>query len=346
VKVKHPIVLYLVVLLVAIFATATLAATGYADVPQGSEYYDAVSWLLERDILSGTIDNNFYPNNAITVQEWAEMLYKAYGGTERVSEGDYITYCHNQGWMSGEQTTPDDVMSRRTMLASAIGILNTQGYKNLLESIASQDPVQVGKQLGLCATETTGAEEVTRGEAAQMLYKLMADPSGLIGVDIPKTVTLEETDAIKFNKDLVAFKKVPKEVVKFFVDSKWTCSIGEHVLDEYNQVKGEYYTGITSYSTKKIYIASDSAVVHEFGHFLDWKLGFPKSHEQLYNEEAQNVKTVIRAYAATNSREYFADYFSYWNRYRDNADAMAKLQAASPETYQYFTQLEANGWTE
>jgi hypothetical protein len=346
VKVKHPIVTYFVVLLLAIFATATFAATGYADVPQGSEYYEAVTWLQERDILAATLDNHFYPDNTITVQEWAEMLYKAFGGTEHVDAGDYITYCHNQGWMSGEQTNPDDVMSYRTLMASAIGILNTQGYSNLVEAVMSQDPIQVGKQLGLCASEITGAEQVTRGQAAQMLYKLMSDPSALIGVDLPKTVTIEESDAIKMNKDLVAFKKIPKEVVKFFVDSKWTCSIGTNVLDEYNKVRGEYYTGITSYSTKKIYIASDSAVIHEFGHFLDWTLGFPKSHEELFNEEAQNVKSVIRAYAATNSREYFADYFSYWNKNRDDANAMAKLKEVSPDTYQYFTELEANGWTE
>lgn len=32
-------------------------------------------------------------------------------------------------------------------------------------------------------------------------------------------------------------------------------------------------------------------------------------------------------------------------RYRNDAERMERLQAATPETYQYFTELEANNWS-
>ena len=33
--------------------------------------------------------------------------------------------------------------------------------------------------------------------------------------------------------------------------------------------------GATNYSQKTIYLSDASATLHEFGHFLDWRLGFP-----------------------------------------------------------------------
>ena len=37
--------------------------------------------------------------------------------------------------------------------------------------------------------------------------------------------------------------------------------------------------GATNYSRKTIYLSEASATLHEFGHFLDWTLGFPAEHE-------------------------------------------------------------------
>ena len=45
--------------------------------------------------------------------------------------------------------------------------------------------------------------------------------------------------------------------------------------------------GATNYSQKTIYLSEASATLHEFGHFLDWTLGIPAEHEQLYLAEAQ-----------------------------------------------------------
>ena len=100
--------------------------------------------------------------------------------------------------------------------------------------------------------------------------------------------------------------------------------------------------GATNYSRKTIYISEASATLHEFGHFLDWMLGFPAEHEQLYLAEAQN--SGLRDYAKTNAREYFADCFDYWITHGSNSEMMEHLRKNTPQTWAYFEALEKNNW--
>ena len=88
--------------------------------------------------------------------------------------------------------------------------------------------------------------------------------------------------------------------------------------------------GATDYSQKTIYLSDSSATLHEFGHFLDWQLGFPAEHEQLYLAEAKN--SGLREYAKTNDREYFADCFDYWIAYSGNEKRMETFRNAAPQT--------------
>ena len=84
--------------------------------------------------------------------------------------------------------------------------------------------------------------------------------------------------------------------------------------------------------------------IHEFGHFLDELMGFPSQTEGFYQEESGTAAALLRPYALTNEREYFADCFVYWLTYRDNSKKMAALQSVAPRTYAYFFMLEENGW--
>lgn len=49
-------------------------------------------------------------------------------------------------------------------------------------------------------------------------------------------------------------------------------------------------------------------------------------------------------YATTSSKEYFAEYFQYWIKNKDDAEEMGKLKKATPETYTLFEELEDNDW--
>ena len=111
----------------------------------------------------------------------------------------------------------------------------------------------------------------------------------------------------------------------------------------YIAYKGYISIGATNYSQKTIYILEASATLHEFGHFLDWQLGFPAEHEQLYLAEAQN--SGLRDYAKTNAREYFADSFDYWITHGSNSEMMEHLRKNAPQTWTCFETLEKNNWS-
>ena len=111
----------------------------------------------------------------------------------------------------------------------------------------------------------------------------------------------------------------------------------------YIAYKGYISIGATNYSQKTINISEASATLHEFGHFLDWTLGIPAEHEQLYLAEAQN--SGLRDYAKTNAREYFADCFNYWIAYSGSEKRMETFRNAAPQTWACFEALEKNNWS-
>ena len=96
----------------------------------------------------------------------------------------------------------------------------------------------------------------------------------------------------------------------------------------------------TKWTKRKHSMNIISATLHEFGHFLDWTLGIPAEHEQLYLAEAQN--SGLRDYSKTNAREYFADSFDYWIAYSGSEKRMETFRNAAPQTWAYFEALEKN----
>ena len=102
--------------------------------------------------------------------------------------------------------------------------------------------------------------------------------------------------------------------------------------------------GATNYGSRQITVSSAEATVHEFGHFLDELTGFPSQTEGFYQAESETAAALLRPYALTYEREYFADCFVYWLTYRDNSKKMAALQSAAPRTYAYFFMREENDW--
>ena len=122
----------------------------------------------------------------------------------------------------------------------------------------------------------------------------------------------------------------------------WTYRIDFDYISELSKQLNMSCIGATNYSQKTIYISEASATLHEFGHFLDWMLGFPAEHEQLYLAEAQN--SGLRNYAKTNAREYFADSFAYWIAYSGSEKRMEIFRNAAPQTWAYFEALEKKNW--
>lgn len=114
------------------------------------------------------------------------------------------------------------------------------------------------------------------------------------------------------------YERVPESLRNEYESEAFTIRITKKNLAEYynGSVEGSI-NGIFSYQRKMIFLygtesALGAAMLHEFGHYLDWKCGFPSRTEAfsvIY--EAEN------AFAGTNPNvsdptEFFAEVFQAW----------------------------------
>ena len=95
---------------------------------------------------------------------------------------------------------------------------------------------------------------------------------------------------------------------------------------------------------KRIYGVTPSAVLHEFGHFLDYVLDYPSESQGLYEEEAEAAAVFRRDYALTGEREYFAEYFACYLRAGNDTERAAEMERLTPRTYGWLPPLEKDDW--
>ena len=348
----------LTLLLTVLLSVPASAAGGYSDVPPGSACYEAVTYLAERGITSGTGGNCYSPDDLITVRQWAVMLCRAYlpdtlPTASYESLGDAcVRQCYREGWV-----TESAVMSRDSricwgaLLQSAFAAANIPVYDYSLypggSTLSAYDNVlRLGEELGLYGLDSNALDLMTRGDAAQVLYQLLTNEYEVAAPPLATAAFLYNKEEADLNPYLVEIQKIPASILETFEQKGWKYVIDFDYLWEFSQERGMSCIGVASYSTREIYASDPSATIHEFGHFLDWTLGFPTYHEELYEAEAQSAAdTVLRDYSATNSHEYFADCFAFWVRNRDHKEQMELLKEAAPETYAYFAGLESGGWS-
>ena len=176
--------------------------------------------------------------------------------------------------------------------------------------------IRIGKELQLCGEEDDANETVTRRDAAKLLHAILT-----------RAFTVA----------------TPPASVMLVNAAGWTYRIDFDYISELSKQLNMSCIGATNCSQKTIHLSDASATLHEFGHFLDWMLGIPAEHEQLYLAEAQN--SGLRDYAKTNAREYFADSFDYWIAYSGSKKRMETFRNAAPQTWAYFEALEKNNWS-
>ena len=296
-------------------------------------------------------DGYISPNAPITVRQWAVMLCRAYGAEihgenwrERSQNCVETAYAH--GWLNETAVqAPDTRLCRSSLLEGGLRTAGVPVYDACLfpgnDSLSvSENIMRVGRKLSLCAEGASASESVTRGEAAQLLYAVLTRE--LTVETPPAPVPMENLAGVNINEYLLALRQVPELILAAFQDQVWTYTIDYDYLAELGKQRGISCVGCTSYGSKRIYVSEAASTLHEFGHFLDGQLGFPAEHERLYLAEAQN--SGLRDYAKSNSREYFADFFACYIRYRGNEKVMETLQKNAPETYHYMKQLETSDW--
>lgn len=204
--------------------------------------------------------------------------------------------------------------------------------------------LRVGAELGLCPAGTEPMELVTRDEAAALLDALLTRDFQVSEPPMLTEFPIQNPDEVNLNDYLLELRRVPESILRAFADSGWTYAVDFQHLAGLSRRYGTGCTGAADYGEKRIYVSEAKATVHEFGHFLDSMLGFPSGRSSFYGAEADAASAFLRAYAGTSCREYFADYFAYYIANRGNAEKAAQMERLTPETFAFFSALEAGGW--
>lgn len=334
------------VLAVILPTAASAACTGFDDVLETADCYESVMYLAECEIVAGTGNDCFSPEQFITVEQWAVMLCRAYG-VETIGDNwqdvgrSSVVEAYRQGWLNETAlSAPNIQLCRGALLKSAFAAAKIPVYDSVLYAGGVSLPdhencIRIGKELQLCGEANTANEIVTRRDAAMLLHAILTRAFTVTAPEAP--VTLVNAAGVNVNDFLLELRKLPEQVLDAFNAAGWTYCIDFDYMGGLSKKLNMSCIGATNYSRKTIYISEASAMLHEFGHFLDWMLGFPAEHEQLYLAEAQN--SGLRDYAKTNAREYFADCFAYWVKYAGNTNAISLLQECALMTYRYMEDL-------
>ena len=331
-------------------ASAACVTFSFSDVAESDACYESVIYLAEEGITNGTGSDTFSPDAPLTVRQWAVMLCRAYdlsieGETWTDLSYNAMVETYHHGWMNYSIfASPDTRMCRGALYDSAFAAAGIPIYDSTLyggEALnAYENILRVAGELQLCDSSVDPLEIVTRAETAQLLHAILTQD---LTVEVPTApVELNNPDNINTNDFLLELRKVPETVLAEFNARGWTYSIDFDRVAQFAEELKVSCIGVTDYSSKTIYISDARATAHEFGHFLDKVLGFPAEHEQLFKAEAAG--SILRDYAKTTSKEYFADCFVYWISYHDDVERMEQFKETAPKTYVYMEELSRCAW--
>ena len=330
---------------------ASAACAGFDDVPETADCYESVMYLAEHKITQGTGNGCFSPDAPVTTSQWSVMLCRAYGvetngSTWSELRQNAVEQSYRKGWLNETAlSAPRSPMCRSVLVESAFAAADVPVYDSTLyeggASLSTADNIlRVGRELGLCSDDADTNALVTRGDAAIILHVVLTQSFRIEEPPVP--VTLVNAAGVNVNDFLLELRKLPEQVLDAFNAAGWTYCIDFDYMGGLSKKLNMSCIGATNYSRKTIYISEADATLHEFGHFLDYALGFPAEHERLYLAESQNSS--LRDYAKTNSREFFADCFVHWITYSGNEKRMETFRNAAPQTWAYMKKLATNNW--
>lgn len=340
------------VLAVILPTAASAACTGFDDLPETADCYESVMYLAEHEITQGTGNGYFSPDAPVTVRQWAMMLCRAYdvkveGNSWSDLSQSAVEQSYRKGWLNETAlSAPNIQLCRGALLKSAFAAAKIPVYDSVLYAGGVSLPdhencIRIGKELQLCGEANTANEIVTRRDAAMLLHAILTRAFTVTAPEAP--VTLVNAAGVNVNDFLLELRKLPEQILDAFNAAGWTYCIDFDYMGGLSKKLNMSCIGATNYSQKTIYISEASATLHEFGHFLDWMLGFPAEHEQLFRAEA--AAAPLRNYAKTNAREYFADCFDYCIIHGNDSKMMEILRKNAPQTCTYFEELKKDNWS-
>ena len=343
-KIKFISILLVLSMLLSVPALAF--STGFTDVSEKATYAEAISYLADAGILRGTASGKFAPNEKITVSQWAAMLCRAFdaepeGASWQEAGTNAVQNAVRSGWLDPTAIGDENgFICRSELYRTAFAAVGIPLYDATLYGLDwlsfGENALRVGEELGLCSENKTAADLVTRAEAAQLLHAILTQKLSVTPPDTP--ITVENLTQWNVNAFLLELRKVPQPILDAFNENGWTFVIGTEYLTNLSRKLGVNCIGAAVYTEKRIYVSEASAILHEFGHFLDCTMDFPQAHKDLYVLEAASAP--MKRHAKSNSLEYFAEFFSYW--ISGSTRTLAQLKELTPETYAYFEELSAD----
>ena len=142
--------------------------------------------------------------------------------------------------------------------------------------------------------------------------------------ELPKVETEGKVSERTIQKFWEMYDLLPESLREQYETEDFTIRITKKELTEYYDGSTEgIINGIFSYERKMIFLygtesALESAMLHEFGHYLDWKCGFPSrtdTFKELYEKENILMETNPHINDPT---EFFAEVFQEWLRHDTN----------------------------
>ena len=336
----------LLVLSMLLTVPAFAFSSDFTDVPEKAVYAESVSYLAEAGILRGTASGRFAPDERITVSQWAAMLCRAFdvepeGASWKEASANTVQIAVRSGWLDPTAVGDENgFIYRGELYRTAFSAAGIQLYDATLYGLdwlsPGENALRIGKELGLCIEDKNATDLVKRVEAAQLLHAVLTQTLTVMPPNTP--VTVENLTQWNVNAFLLELHKVPRPILDAFNENGWTFVIGTEYLTNLSRKLGVNCIGAAVYTEKRIYVSEASAVLHEFGHFLDCAMGFPQEHKDLYALEAASAP--MKQHAKSNSLEYFAEFFAYW--LSGSTRTLAQLKELAPETYAYFEELSAD----
>lgn len=339
----------------------------FCDVTPESEYYEAIEYIANLGYITGAGDGSFKPDSDITIRQLSLMMCRYFGlhdliEQEATTDGiKYGDYCG--AWLYKKNIIPmeavidlDQKLYRGSFYTIMFKCMGIPTYKESTLhltnefSITWEDAVDIGIELGLCDEGTSYKDIITRGEATYTLYWILTHEYEVQSYIIKANQTVVNEDNFKIiNTDGVslvnyyrALSKIPSAIINEFNNRCWRFYIKESRIDAFKTERNsnENYVGLCSYSEQAIYVIQSGAVIHEFGHFLDYIDNWPSNRLWSEHENARFLKD----YAMTDAKEYFADYFAFYITNSKYEDAVEMMKEQTPKTYEYFKTLEDLDW--
>lgn len=311
--------------------TGFTTTTAFSDVPVTSQYYQAVEYLADEGIVSGCGNGIYAPDRTLTGGEYAVILARLLG---------IAPHPHSEGasWFSGYTTRlyQEHVLSIpeyqfleegnitwavlwRTILPQfEVYYYPAEFYYDTstlpwYSSTEYYDSTVAAICMGLHDSCVSPNAVPTRGELATVLYRLeigdftpIKDPLFLHSV-LADISEVNSDTFIRRNALLSATGTLPEKVFQSFIEAGWKVRL-QGVYEDFPEYSVGSLGGLTSFADKRIYLANGavSTVLHEFGHYMEYDTKTTGLTNEVFLQEGKQAIDLLRDYAQTNAREYFA----------------------------------------